>query len=105
VLYNAFSCSNHIQSPRIGDIYNRTKQQLNKRGLETSVSADTHLLYDVLNIDFGIIKFPLELSKRGVAKPDFRANTQVQSEVKILGKTFKNVVVDTYSQKTKTTEP
>jgi hypothetical protein len=29
----------------------------------------------------------------------------VQSEVKLLGKTFKNVVVDSNSQKTKTTEP
>lgn len=74
------------------------------KGLDASVT-DTSLLYDVLNIDFGIIKVPLELSKRGVVKPDFRVNTQVQSEVKLLGKTFKNVVVDTNSQKTKTTEP
>jgi hypothetical protein len=74
------------------------------KGLDASVT-DTTLLYDVLNIDFGIIKFPLELSKRGIVKPDFRVNTQVQSEVKFLGKTFKNVVVDTNSQKTKTTEP
>jgi hypothetical protein len=77
---------------------------INNKGLETSVS-DTTLLYDVLNIDFGIIKFPLELSKRGVVKPDFRVNLQVQSEIKLLGKTFKNVVVETNSQKTKTTEP
>jgi hypothetical protein len=77
---------------------------ISNKGLDASVS-DTSLLYDVLNIDFGSIKFPLELSKRGVVKPNFRVNNQVQSEVKLLGKTFKNVVVDTNSQKTKTTEP
>jgi hypothetical protein len=43
---------------------------INNKGLDASVS-DTSLLYDVLNIDFGSIKFPLELSKRGVVKPDF----------------------------------
>jgi hypothetical protein len=69
-----------------------------------SIVTDT-LLYDVLDLKVGIISFELELSKRGTSKPDYRTNFKPIDSLNMLGKTFKNVVLSTNSQKTRTQEP
>lgn len=69
-----------------------------------SIATDT-ILYDVLDLKVGIISFQLELSKRGTSKPDYRTNFKPIDSLNLLGKTFKNVVLKSNDQKTRTEEP
>jgi hypothetical protein len=74
-----------------------------------SVLLDT-LLYDVLEFELGRngrnhIRFDAEMSKRATIKPDRKTFPKPISELILLGKLFKNVIVDNNDLKVKNIEP